>query len=203
MTWVYVIGAVENAERIVEATAGTGCTLVFVPCADWNRDLTPWQANSAFPGCEAFGGGACVYLRKLLDTIIPDAEEGFKPARRYIAGYSLAGLFSLWTLYQTDRFHGAASMSGSLWYDDFVSYVQTHTFPCLPDRIVFSVGGREKNTKNTRIQTVERCTRDVFAHYRSIGIETSFTLYPGGHFANVPYRIADGIRRLIQKNRDD
>ncbi|ERL11412.1 hypothetical protein HMPREF1248_0438 [Coriobacteriaceae bacterium BV3Ac1] len=41
-------------------------------------------------------------------------ELGEYYGEAYISGYSLAGLFALWSLYQTDIFKGAACVSGSL-----------------------------------------------------------------------------------------
>lgn len=196
-TFVYVIGAEREAAEITNLCTNVNAVLIFVPCADWNRQLSPWYGGSVFPGSEDFAGEAPAFLRYLVEDILPYAEYGITPRRRFLAGYSLAGLFALWSLYQTDRFHGAASMSGSLWYDGFVSYAETHSFVYPPERIVLSVGGREKNTKNSRVQCVEACTRQLYAAYRAQKIDTRFTLHPGGHFANVPGRIADGIHALV------
>lgn len=196
--WVYVIGAEKEADAIAGYCTDTGLTLCFVPCLDWNRDLSPWQAPGSFPGGGDFSGGASAYLRQLTEEVLPNAEGNEVPRRRYLVGYSLAGLFSLWALYQTGLFSGAASVSGSLWFDGFMDYVRTHSFVHIPEGIVLSVGGKEKNTKNSRIQTVEVCTRQIGELYRGSGIDTHFTLHPGGHFANVEYRIAHGICTLTR-----
>ncbi len=196
-TFVYVIGNEREKDEICGLCADCSCTLVFVPCTDWNRELSPWCAPGLLPDGEEFSGEAGVYLQRLLSSVLPVAEKGTEVYRRYIAGYSLAGLFSIWSLYQTDQFRGAASLSGSLWYDGFLTYTGTHTFLRQPERIVLSVGGKEKNSKNSRVQRVEDCTRQLYMYYRTLGIDTQFTLHPGGHFANVPYRIANGIRMLI------
>lgn len=194
--FVYVIGAEKEADAIGGYCADTGLTLVFVPCLDWNRELSPWQAPGVFPNGGDFSGESPAYLQRLTEEVLPAVESNDTPRRRYLVGYSLAGLFSLWTLYQTGLFSGAASVSGSLWFDGFYDYVRTHPFVRMPERIVLSVGGKEKHVKNSRIQTVEACTRRIGELYRASGIDTRFTLHPGGHFTDVAYRIAHGICAL-------
>ncbi len=60
----------------------------------------------------------------LTQRIVPLTENhlGYAPEFRGIAGYSLAGLFALWAVYQTGLFDRAASVSGSLWFDGFLTF---------------------------------------------------------------------------------
>lgn len=85
---------------------------------------TNGKTVSIFPSSEAgapilylnpFTGGADNYLRLLTEEIIPAAEKEINgvPCWRGIAGYSLAGLFALYGIYQTDLFSRVGSMSGS------------------------------------------------------------------------------------------
>ncbi|MDY2610537.1 MAG: alpha/beta hydrolase-fold protein [Oscillospiraceae bacterium] len=55
-------------------------------------------------------------MRLLTEKLIPAAEKEINevPRWRGIAGYSLAGLFALYAIYQTDLFSRVGSMSGSL-----------------------------------------------------------------------------------------
>ena len=70
-------------------------------------------------------GGADDYLRLLIEEIIPTAEKEIDgvPRWRGIAGYSLAGLFSLYAIYRTDLFSLVGSMSGSLWFPGMKEYI--------------------------------------------------------------------------------
>ena len=169
--------------------------LIVIESADWNAELSPWSADKVFRGGSDFAGGAPDYLRLLTDTIMPEAEAllGHPITRRGIAGYSLSGLFALWSTCQTDRFAYAASMSGSLWYDGFTDYLRTHQPTATLGHVYLSLGDREKETKNARMQTVEKTTREAAAILSDYGIETELTMNPGGHFTDVPDRIADGI----------
>ena len=46
--------------------------------------------------------------------------------RRFLCGYSLAGLFALWAVYQTDFFAGTAAVSPSVWYPGWLGYAEEH-----------------------------------------------------------------------------
>ena len=73
-------------------------TLVAIGGLDWNRELSPWECDGTVRDAEPFGGQAAAFLDELLSRIIPEAEPSLPcpPTWRGIAGYSLAGLFSLW-----------------------------------------------------------------------------------------------------------
>ena len=105
------------AQAVRKADCGD-CGLLAVSGIDWNEELSPWECTAVFRGEPPFSGGADTYLRELLDGILPEALRllPFSPSYVCIAGYSLAGLFSLYALYRTDRFSRAASCSGSLWW---------------------------------------------------------------------------------------
>lgn len=94
----------------------------------------------------------------LTHQIIPYIEEklGYVPKFCGIAGYSLAGLFALWSVYQTDLFDRAASISGSLWFDGFLEFMKANT-PKVKF-IYLSLGDKEKAAKNPRLAAVEDCT---------------------------------------------
>ena len=96
-------------------------TLVTISGLNWEAELSPWAAGNLFKYSEMFTGGADEYLKTLTERIMPQAETHV-PGQvlwRGLAGYSLAGLFTVYALYKTDLFSRAASMSGSLWYPQF------------------------------------------------------------------------------------
>lgn len=105
-------------------------TLVAIGGLDWNRELSPWACDGTVRDAEPFGGQAAGFLDELLNQIIPQVESSLPqpPVWRGIAGYSLAGLFALWSLWQTGAFDRAASASGSLWFPDFVDRASTAPF---------------------------------------------------------------------------
>ena len=109
-----------EGQKVYEAAQAAGCppfTLVAISDLDWNHDMAPWDSPPTFKNADPCTGGADDYLQLLTEEIIPAAEKelGGVPRWRCIAGYSLAGLFALYAIYQTDLFSRVGSMSGSLW----------------------------------------------------------------------------------------
>ena len=80
--------------------------------------MAPWDIPPISKNDTPCTGGADSYLDLLLSKIIPEAERQLRgtPVWRGIAGYSLAGLFAVYAMYQTGAFSRIASMSGSLWF---------------------------------------------------------------------------------------
>ena len=172
----------------------TAVAVIDVP--DWNRDLSPWPAARVFKKGGDFAGGAEAYLQELVNGIIPDveAELGCTDVPRAVAGYSLAGLFAVWALYQTDTFDRAASMSASLWFDGFTEFMEEQRPVKVPSKMYLSVGEREKQTKNARMAQVEVCTVRTAEKFRQYGTDVWMELNPGGHFDEVLFRIERGLR---------
>lgn len=170
-------------------------TIVSVPVNDWNGQLSPWAAPACFRNGGDFGGGAGEYIAALADMIpLFEKENGIMPRRRFIAGYSLAGLCAVYALYCTDAFDGAASASGSMWYDGWLEFMKANA-PC--GRAVYlSVGEREKRTRNARLAAVEDSTRAASEILDSAGLKTEFVLEKGDHFTEPEARLARGIDRL-------
>ena len=97
---IYLNTSSGEREKVYETAQATGClpfTLVAISDLDWNHDMVPWDSPLAFKNAEPCTGGADDYLRLLTEEIIPAAEKeiGGVPRWRGIAGYSLAGLYSL------------------------------------------------------------------------------------------------------------
>lgn len=86
-------------------------TLAAIQINDWNSALSPWTAPAIFKGEVDFGGQGSAYLKELTGCIIPEVTEllSLKSLYHAIAGYSMAGLFAIWSLYQTGLFQRAAS----------------------------------------------------------------------------------------------
>ena len=176
-------------------------TLVAISDLDWNQDMAPWDSPAAFKNGEPFTGGADDYLRLLVDEIIPRAEKELAgpPAWRGIAGYSLAGLFALYSIYRTDLFSRVGCMSGSLWFPGFKEYVFSHEPKCRPDCIYFSLGDKEAKTRNPVLKTVQGHTEAIRAFCQSKGIDTEFQLNPGNHFVQGIERTIAGIQWLLSR----
>ena len=172
--------------------------VIAVSGMDWDRDLTPWPAPAAFRG-QAFSGGADAFLKQLTEDWMPKALSAFdlSPVREGILGYSLAGLFSLYALCRCGRFRLTASVSGSLWYDGFLEWLETHPPVQRAERLYFSVGDRERKARNPRMARVEDCTRQAAEWAQAYADRTVFELQPGGHFDQPDQRVLKAVRWLL------
>ena len=195
---VYTVMDEEDARAVWPLLQEPRPALAAVSGVDWNRELAPWPAPRAFRGADDFGGGGPAFLNVLTGQIVPmvEARLGFAPISRAVAGYSLAGLFALWSVLAGDVFERAASISGSLWFDGFLEYAASAVPRRSVEQIYLSLGDREKNARNPRLATVEDCTRQAVELLRSRGIPVTFELNQGGHFDHPPVRIARGIDAL-------
>lgn len=175
--------------------------LAAVQVDDWEETLSPWPGKSPFRGGRDFGAGADAFVDRLVDELLPDVRRraGLQNGRAYIAGYSFAGLFALYSLYKTDAFDGAVCASGSLWYPGFMEYAESHALCGTPERLYFSLGDAESRTRNPVMRTVGERTEALVSHYRALGVDCVWELNPGNHFAEPDARLAKGILRLLDR----
>ena len=118
---------------------------------------------------------------------------------RGLAGYSLAGLFALYALYQTDVFARAASMSGSFWFEGIMEYVCSHEMKRKPDCLYFSLGDKESSTDNPILNVVQQNTQEIETLCHGKGIETTFVLNSGSHYQACNKRTAAGIHWILNR----
>lgn len=208
---IYIVTFGEEGPSLraaMEKEGAADCTLVTIASDDPDRDMTPWPAPAVFGGQKPFAGGADDLIALMLKDIIPNAER-HAPAHswRGICGYSLSGLFALYSLYRTDVFSRAACMSASLWYPELVDHVLGHPLVARPDKLYFSLGDKESASRGV-FGTVGERTDEIVGHFQKLGIDTTFRSVPGGHFKDVEKRIADGIAaicsdRIAREQEDD
>ena len=191
-----------DGEDVYQALQNMGCTsfnLLVIGNIDWNHDMSPWYMPSIYSKEKSFSGGADGYLKLLIDEILPKAKELIEGEPEFIgiAGYSLAGLFAVYTMYKTDVFDRVACMSGSLWFSDFIEYCKSNDCMKLPDKIYFSLGDKEANTRNPILQTVEDNTRELSEYFKNLGSDVIFELNLGNHFTDTVLRTAKGIKAIL------
>lgn len=138
---------------------------------------------------EAFGEGARETLNRVLEAA-SDAEK-----RYFIGGYSLAGLFALWAVYQTDVFAGAAAVSPSVWFPGFVDYMKEKEI--LTGRVYLSLGDREERTGNPVMRTVGRCIREGYEILKGQGADCVLEWNKGNHFKEPGKRVGKGFAWLL------
>ena len=175
--------------------------LVSIAKMSWNNDLTPWECPPLYKGDSKCLGNADSYLKEI--DIIPKIEEYItkklgKTISYYgIVGYSLGGLFALYSGFKTDRFKRIASASGSLWYPNFKEYVKSHKLNDNIDKIYFSLGNKEAKSKIEILSTVEDKTKEIY-EYISKSINSIYEENEGNHFKDGVLRMAKGIKWILE-----
>ena len=194
----------DEGDRVLEAVkrlTNADFTLLSVSGLEWNRDMSPWESPALFRGEPPFAGGADDYLQLLTGVLIPAAAEEaeISPAYTAIAGYSMAGLFALYSLYRTESFSRAASASGSLWFLGLMDFVRDNEPMVLPDKLYLSLGDKESRTRNQTMSAVERNTSFISESFKKRGVETVFEMNPGNHFTDPEARMAKAIAWLLMR----
>lgn len=180
-----------------ESGSDDWCILT-VKVQDWNQELTPWESEPVF-GRVGFGDGARETLKYIEEKVVPEFEDAHPcTGRRYfIGGYSLAGLFALWAVYQTNRFAGAAGVSPSVWYPGWIDYAKSHRPRAAS--IYLSLGDREEKTRNKVMATVGDAIREQYQILEEVGVRTTLVWNKGNHFADNGMRMGKGFAWLLEE----
>ena len=177
---------------------GTAFTLAAFQIENWNTELSPWEAPPVF-GTEKFGDGAQETLSFILKELLPilQAERGIDE-RIFLGGYSLAGLFSLYSAYQTDRFNGIAAVSPSVWFPGWDTFIRENKI--LTKKVYLSLGLKEEKARNpvmARVGDNIRLQYDLLAGQNSEPETAILEWNPGNHFVDSERRTAQGFAWLI------
>ncbi len=187
----------ELVKKLSEMT-GKPYVLAAFKVADWNADLSPWQADAVFKG-NPFAGRGEGTLEFVQNVLINEIRERYglkEDIPIILGGYSLAGLFSLWASYKTGAFSAIAAASPSVWYEGWPEYTEGRT----PQAgfIYLSLGDKEEKTGNRVMARVGDRIRAQYEKLSSQGIPCVLEWNEGNHFKDVNIRLAKGFSRCIK-----
>lgn len=181
-------------EVLMEESAIDDCMIIACEVSDWNGELSPWQGIS-IDGSMMLGRGAGL-LEWIEGSLLSWMnEQGLRCTEIYIMGYSLAGLFAMWSLYETALFDGAVCCSSSFWYEKWDEYAAGHLLK-QSGKVYLSLGGKEEKSDNALMASVGDRTRQMErllkadANVKKCILEMN----SGGHFADSEKRLVKGIR---------
>lgn len=118
---------------------------------------------------------------------------------RTLAGVSLSGLFTLWQWMSNNLFCNIISLSGSFWYDGFVTWIKSLPVPKKPGRAYFLLGSLEAKTKVKAFQPVQTDTVEIVDYLHDNGISDIFELVPGNHYQFPEQRLDRAFARMFRK----
>lgn len=202
---VYVPMYRESGQEVRKACAALGSApfhLVTLSDLRWEADLSPWPCPPVFAKGGAFAGEAAAFTEFLTAQVLPFAEGALGgSSRRVLAGYSMAGLYALYAPFLTDAFSCLVCASGSVWYPDFVPYVEEHRYRQTPEVIYLSLGDRESRTKNPLLRKVRNDMERLCCYFERQGIPTIWESNPGNHYTDTEERLARGIVRVLEETK--
>ncbi len=176
-------------EESLSKCESTDYLLAVVIVDDWNKDLSPWKAPGVFG--EDFGDGADKTLDWVLNNLIDkDTNKNY-----YLIGYSLAGLFALYSAYKTDVFSGIAAVSPSVWFPGFVPFCKEGNI--LTKNVYLSLGDKEHKTRNAEMAKVKDSIEEIYKDLKKKEINCVLEYNPGNHFKDVGERMTKGLVWLL------
>lgn len=195
------ISVLDNEVKHIEENTDRNFSLVAFKIEDWNSELTPWEMP-LLRGKGNFGDGATRTLEFIKNELIPALSEYTntenKEIKYILGGYSLAGLFSLWSGYQTDIFEGIAAVSPSVWYKKWIEYVEAEK--PLSEKIYLSLGDTEEKTKHQILSKIGNNIRKQHEILENSGnVKTVLEWNEGNHFKNPDIRTAKGFLWVMNK----
>lgn len=200
---IYFIDLPEHPFNVSVAASELFCSLITLPVHNWDDALTPWAAPGLYKGNDDFGGQADATIADILDRVIPSIEkqQEITPTKRAIAGYSLGGLFALYAFTKRAEFSAVASMSGSVWYDDWIDYLDDVAFDGRGRFAFLSIGSKEKRAAPLRLHKVEENTRLCAQLLESRGVNVRHVVGPGSHIQHTEERLQAGFAALDEALR--
>ena len=195
------ISVLDNEVKHIEENTDRNFSFVAFKIEDWNSELTPWEMP-LLRGKGNFGDGAAGTLEFIKNDLIPSLSEYIstenKEIKYILGGYSLAGLFSLWSGYQTDIFEGIAAVSPSVWYKGWIEYVGAGK--PLSEKIYLSLGDTEEKTKHQILSKIgENIRKQYEILEKSENVKTVLEWNEGNHFQNPDIRTAKGFLWVMNK----
>lgn len=183
--------------------------LISILSTNWKADYSPWPATALVKKEEAFTGGAPGYLDFLVNIVKPFIDLYYRTKQErestVLMGYSLGGLVSLYSLYTSKTFGKIGSLSGSLWFDSWVEFMEANLPMNGEARVYLSLGDGEERSKNQRLAKVGDCTKkavEILKLQLKSKDKVILEWNPGGHFTETLKRYEKAILWLMEIQGD-
>lgn len=188
----------DRTADLIAGAAGVPFVLAAFQIFDWDLDLTPWH-DDAINRKPEVGTRTGDTLRYVTESLLPALEAEYGKLPVILGGYSLGGLFALWSAVQTDRFAAIAAASPSLWIRDWLDYAEAH--PVQAGKVYLSLGDQEEHVKNRAIARVGDSVRGEYELLKAqLGRENCTLVWnPGGHFQDGDKRLAAAFSWCIKE----
>lgn len=199
---IVLISARPERGELLASCRRQGCkafSLLTITGFGWDECLSPWPHTPCIIDSDHFAGQAGAFLSWIEKRALPWAKSELEEAPLWtgLAGYSMGGLFAIYASLKSSVFSRFASVSGSLWYPDFASWVLSQHPAFQHEAVYFSLGTTETKTANVWLQTTAQKTEQIAQYFADQGVATVFEWNPGNHFQNPDARIARALAWLL------
>lgn len=137
----------------------------------------------------------------LKNMILPYVHESLGISTIILGGYSLGGLFALWTACQLDDFAAVFAGSPSLWMTGWNEFADSH--PLKTKYVFMSLGDKEEHTRKQPFCIIgDRVRTQHQRHLAQLGEDNCMLEWnEGGHFKDIEQRKARGFAWCLNKLR--
>ena len=137
--------------------------------------------------------GAEATYQYLENVLLPYIADNLHPKSLILGGYSLGGLFALWSVTRTDAFDAVFAGSPSLWMEGWNEYADAH--PLKVKYAYMSLGDKEECTRKQPFCIIgDRVRLQHKRHEAQLGADHCILEWNvGGHFNEIELRKAKGV----------
>lgn len=191
-------GIFDRTTELIAESCGVPFVLAAFQVFDWNLDLMPWH-DDAISRKPEVGTKTGETLGYVTESLLPALEADYGKLPVILGGYSLGGLFALWSSMQTERFAAIAAASPSLWIKDWLDYAYVR--PVKAGKVYLSLGDQEEHVKNRAIARVGDSVRGEYELLKAqLGRENCTLVWnPGNHFQDGDKRLAAAFSWCIKE----
>lgn len=166
--------------------------LLLIGNLNWDADLSCWPSQPIVEANDDFRGKAPL-LANSLNKALEYFSKEVKWETVIIAGYSMGGLFALYSNYLQPIAGHIVCASGSLWYPNFFQFAAEHEFKSSVKTIYLSLGTKEVLVKNPYLQQTGKIMENLQELYTQKNIDCVFEWNPGNHFVQPQNRLIKGL----------
>lgn len=169
----------------------TPFAMVAFEIINWTLELTPWY-DPVILGKELVLTRSLITLNYVKEELVPWIQGEFGNLPIVIGGYSLAGIFSIFTSAMTQLFDGVVACSPSVWISHWDKF--TTNRPTNAKFVYLSLGDREE-FENKKVATVGDNIRLYHTKLQTqLGSQNTVLEWnKGKHFTHREIRTAKGF----------
>ncbi len=191
-------GIFDRTAQLISESVDVPFVMVAFQIFDWDLELTPWH-DPAINRNPEVGTMTGETLRYVMESLIPTLESAYGTLPLVLGGYSLGGLFALWSASQTNRFAAIAASSPSLWIRNWLDFAKAHSIHS--GKVYLSLGDQEEHVRNQAIAQVGNSVRGEYELLQGMIGPSNCTLVwnPGSHFQHEDSRLAAAFAWCVRQ----